>query len=110
MKIRITRAENIPVREGRSVRIGDDELAIFNLGDDRFVAVDNACPHRGGPLCDGIVSGETVVCPLHGWKISLETGHVLKPNVCVRVTTYPVSVEDGVIAVEIDKSKQDKAA
>jgi nitrite reductase (NADH) small subunit len=110
MKIRITRAENIPVREGRSVRIGDDELAIFNLGDDRFVAVDNACPHRGGPLCDGIVSGDTVVCPLHGWKISLETGHVLKPNVCVRVTTYPVSVEDGVIAVEIDKSKQDKAA
>lgn len=110
MKIRITHAENIPLREGRSIRIGDDELAIFNLGDDNFVAVDNACPHRGGPLCDGIVSGETVVCPLHGWKISLETGHVLKPNVCVRVTTYPVSVEDGVISVEIDKSKQEKAA
>jgi nitrite reductase (NADH) small subunit len=110
MKIRVTHAENIPLREGRSVRIGDDELAIFNLGDDHFVAVDNACPHRGGPLCDGIVSGDTVVCPLHGWKISLETGHVLKPNVCVRVTTYPVSVEDGVICVEIDKSKQEKAA
>ena len=57
--IRITSAEQIPLREGRSVRVDDVEIAIFNLGD-RFVAVDNACPHRGGPLCDGIVSGATV--------------------------------------------------
>jgi nitrite reductase (NADH) small subunit len=107
--IRVTRVENIPLREGRSVRIGDDEIAIFNLGD-RFVAVDNSCPHRGGPLCDGIVSGDTVVCPLHGWKISLDTGNVLKPEVCVRVETYPVSVEDGVILVQIEKGEQEKAA
>jgi len=102
--IRITPAENIPVREGRSVQIGEDEIAIFNLGD-RYLAIDNNCPHRGGPLCDGIVSGETVVCPLHGWKISLETGEVLKPDVCVRVGTYPVSVEDGVISVLFSKDK-----
>ena len=107
--IRITPAENIPVREGRSVQIGEDEIAIFNLGD-RYLAIDNNCPHRGGPLCDGIVSGETVVCPLHGWKISLETGEVLKPDVCVRVGTYPVSVEDGVISVFFGKSKDEKAA
>src|SRR5882724_6085384 len=50
--IRVTTTENIPLREGRCVQIGDEEIAIFNLGD-RFVAVDNACPHRGGPLCDG---------------------------------------------------------
>lgn len=108
--IRVTRAENIPLREGRSVQIGDRELAIFNLGDDRYVAVDNACPHRGGPLCDGIVSGDTVVCPLHGWKISLGTGGVLKPDICVRVETYPVTVEDGVISVQIETSKREKAA
>jgi nitrite reductase (NADH) small subunit len=107
--IRITRAENIPLREGRSVRIGDDEIAIFNLGD-RYLAVDNSCPHRGGPLCDGIVSGDTVVCPLHGWKISIETGGVLKPDVCVKVETYPVSVEDGVLSVRYEKSKEEKAA
>ena len=110
MKIRITRTENIPPREGRSVRIGDEEIAIFNLGDGHFAAIDNACPHRGGPLCDGIVSGDTVVCPLHGWRISLETGHVLKPDVCVRVETYAVSVEDGVISVEYEKNRKDKAA
>ncbi len=108
--IRVTRVENIPLREGRSVRIGDDEIAIFHLGEERYVAVDNNCPHRGGPLCDGIVSGETVVCPLHGWKISLETGHVLKPDICVRVETYPVSIEDGVISVQIENKKQEKAA
>jgi nitrite reductase (NADH) small subunit len=107
--IRITSVENIPLREGRSVRIGDDEIAIFNLGG-RYVAVDNSCPHRGGPLCDGIVSGDTVVCPLHGWKISLETGNVLKPEVSVRVETYPVLVEDGVIRVQVEKSAQEKAA
>ena len=107
--IRITQAENIPLREGRSVRIGDDEIAIFNLGD-RYLAVDNSCPHRGGPLCDGIVSGDTVICPLHGWKISLETGHVLKPDVSVRVETYPVTVEDGVVSVEYEKNRSDKAA
>ncbi len=102
--IRITHADNIPPREGRSVRLGDDEIAIFNLGD-RYVAVDNSCPHRGGPLCDGIVSGDTVVCPLHGWKISLDTGDVLKPDVCVKVGTYPVSVEDGILSVQYSKQK-----
>ncbi len=107
--IRITNAENIPLREGRSVRLGDDEIAIFNLGD-RYVAVDNSCPHRGGPLCDGIISGDTVVCPLHGWRISLDTGEVLKPDVCVKVGTYPVSVEDGVIRVLYSKQKEEQAA
>ena len=107
--IRITNVENIPLREGRSVRLGDDEIAIFNLGD-RYVAVDNSCPHRGGPLCDGMVSGDTVVCPLHGWKISLDTGEVLKPDVCVRVGTYPVSVEDGIIRVKYSKQQEEQAA
>ena len=107
--IRITRAENIPLREGRSVRLGDEEIAIFNLGD-RYVAVDNSCPHRGGPLCDGMVAGDAVVCPLHGWKISLDTGVVVKPEVCVKVGTYPVSVEDGVIRVLYSKQKEEQAA
>jgi nitrite reductase (NADH) small subunit len=106
--IRVTSTKNIPLREGRSVRIGNDEIAIFNLGD-RFAAVDNACPHRGGPLCDGIVSGKTVTCPLHGYKVCLDTGHIVKPEMPVRVETYPVRIEDGDIFVEMRK-KQEKAA
>ena len=64
-------------------------------------------------MCDGIVSGSTVVCPLHGWKISLDTGAVLRPEVCVRVETYPVKVIDGTIAVQLPAAKklqEEKAA
>jgi nitrite reductase (NADH) small subunit len=106
--IRVTRTESIPLREGRAVQIGDREIAIFNLGD-RFVACDNACPHRGGPLADGIVSGNTVVCPLHAYKICLDTGNVIKPDVCVRVDTYEVRVEDGVVLVALSEAEE-KAA
>jgi nitrite reductase (NADH) small subunit len=106
--IRVTETGNIPLREGRSVRIGEEEIAIFNLGESEFVAVDNACPHRGGPLCDGIVSGKVVTCPLHGYKVSLESGHVVKPDVAVKVNSYPVRVEDGVVLIKC--SKREKAA
>jgi nitrite reductase (NADH) small subunit len=94
---RITEVANIPAREGRAVTIGAQEFAIFNVGD-RFLAVDGRCPHKGGPLCDGIVSGDTVVCPLHAWKIGLTSGEVVRPagvGACVR--SYPVRVEDGIV-------------
>jgi nitrite reductase (NADH) small subunit len=112
--IRITNPESIPLREGRCVDLGDREIAIFNLGEDKLVAIDAACPHRGGPLCDGIVTGSgapslagspvvgnAVVCPLHGWKIDLETGRVLKPEVSVRVDTYEVRVKDRIVEIAI---------
>lgn len=106
--IRVTSTENIPLREGRAVRIGDQEIAVFNLGD-RFMACDNACPHRGGPLADGIVSGTSVVCPLHAYRVCLETGKVTKPDLCVRVDTYPVRVEDGVVLIAMPE-EQERAA
>jgi nitrite reductase (NADH) small subunit len=106
--VRVTTVDNIPLREGRAVRIDEDEIAIFNLGD-RFVACENSCPHRGGPLADGIVSGSTVVCPLHAYKLYLDTGNVLKPDVCIRVDTFPVRVENGVILVSLDNAEE-KAA
>ena len=76
--VRLASCDSIPLREGRAVRVAEREIAVFNLGD-RFLAVDNECPHRGGPLADGIVSGAAVVCPLHAWKIDLETGCVARP-------------------------------
>ena len=99
--IRITACQNIPPREGRAVIVGDREIAIFNLGD-RFLAVDNGCPHRGGPLCDGIVAGAAVVCPLHAWKVSLETGAVERPaDAAAGVRTYATRVDTGVVLVEL---------
>ena len=102
--VRITTTDNIPPREGRAVCLGTREIAIFNLGD-RFLATDNRCPHKGGPLCDGIVTGTSVVCPLHTWKISLETGAVERSGANagagMAINTYPVRVEDGVIVLEM---------
>jgi nitrite reductase [NAD(P)H] small subunit len=99
--VRITATENIPLREGRAVQVGDHVVALFNLGD-RFLAVENRCPHRGGPLSDGIVSAGTVVCPLHAWKIDLTTGSVTNQTEnpqCVK--TFPARVEGGVVFVEV---------
>jgi nitrite reductase (NADH) small subunit len=98
---RISPATDIPPREGRVVLAGDREIAIFNLGD-RFLAIDNRCPHKGGPLADGIVSGPSVVCPLHAWKVNLDTGSVERPAggaACVR--RYDVRVEDGIVSIAI---------
>lgn len=106
--IRVTEAKNIPLREGRAVRIGDDEIAIFNLGG-RFLACDNACPHRGGPLADGIVSGDTVVCPLHAYKVCLDSGNVVKPEVCVKVDTYDVREENGIVLIALERAQRQAA-
>jgi nitrite reductase (NADH) small subunit len=99
--IRITTADNVPPREGRAVKVGDREIAVFNLGD-RFLAVDNRCPHKGGPLADGIVAGNAAVCPLHAWRINLETGHVERPateHACVR--KYATKIEGDVVLLEV---------
>lgn len=99
--IRIAYCHDIPVREGRAVKFGNREIAIFNLGD-RFYAVDNRCPHKGGPLADGIVSGSTVVCPLHAWKMSLETGNGINgPSTSSCVETFRTRVEEGIVLLEL---------
>ena len=99
--IRIARCHDIPLREGRAVKVGNREVAIFNCGD-RFLAVENRCPHRAGPLADGIVSGTVVVCPLHAWKFSLETGegvNAVSASSCVQ--TFRTRVEHGVVFLEV---------
>ena len=99
--IRVTTIDSIPRREGRAVRLGELELAVFNLGD-RYVTVENRCPHAGGPLADGIVSGCAVVCPLHAWRVRLDTGAVERPggaSACVQ--TYDTRVEGNVVLVQV---------
>lgn len=102
--IRVSAVDAIPVREGRVVTLAGQEIAIFNLGE-RFLAVANRCPHKGGPLADGIVSGETVVCPLHAWKVNLLSGAVERPaNQAACVERYPVRVEDGIVSIAMAKT------
>ena len=106
--VRITPIENVPPREGRAVLIGSREIALFNLGPsaelgarDQFLATDNQCPHKGGPLCDGIVSGTTVVCPLHGQRFDLETGMPVLASQPACVATFSTRVENGIIFVDL---------
>jgi nitrite reductase (NADH) small subunit len=101
--VRVAYCEDIPLREGRAVVIDDREIAVFNLGD-KFLAVHNRCPHRGGPLADGIVTGESVVCPLHGWKVDLQNGNVQRPaETPAYVKTFATKVEAGTLLLEISE-------
>lgn len=102
---RITAVENVPPKEGRSVNVAGREIAIFNLGD-RFAAIENECPHQGGPLCDGIVSGTTVVCPLHGWRFDLDTGLATRASLPACVAVYPARIEDGIILIDVGAGRR----
>ena len=114
--IRVTTTASIPRREGRAVTVGGRELAIFNLGPStapgagpstglgggpRFLAVENRCPHLGGPLSDGIVNGCQVVCPLHAWKVRLDTGAVDRPGTAACVRTFPTRVDGDTVLVQL---------
>lgn len=99
--IRVTPLQSIPLREGRAINLGGHEIAIFNLGD-RALAIENRCPHRGGPLSEGMLSGGMVVCPLHAWKVCLSTGSVTKPSeTAACVSTFKTCLEDGMIYVAL---------
>lgn len=87
---KVASKNTIPVQEGRRVYFKDREFALFNLGDE-WMAIDNQCPHKKGPLADGILAGKAVFCPLHNWKISLKTGCALTQGQG-SVKVYPTKV------------------
>jgi nitrite reductase (NADH) small subunit len=64
----------IPPGEGRNFEMGGQKIAIFRNRADQVFAVQATCPHKGGPLADGLLGGSTLVCPLHAWKFELTTG------------------------------------
>ncbi|MET1032099.1 nitrite reductase small subunit NirD [Domibacillus tundrae] len=92
-KVRIASIQDLPEKMGKTVRVGELELAVFKLGNGKVTAIENRCPHKGGVLAEGIVSGEHVFCPMHDWKICTTDGQVQAPDVgCV--STYKVVVEN----------------
>lgn len=100
---RVSPADAIPVKEGRTVQFQNYSVAVFNLGGE-FRATDSVCPHRGGPLADGIVAGNAVFCPLHNWKINLENGCALSGGTG-QIKTFPVKVMDGQIYVAFEEAQ-----
>ena len=79
--IEIGGLSDIPRRGARRVSLSGIQVAVFRTADDEIFALVDRCPHRGGPLSEGIVSGRTVACPLHNWVIELESGEAKAPDV-----------------------------
>jgi nitrite reductase (NADH) small subunit len=88
--------DSIPRLGSRTVKTPGGSIAIFRTAEDEVFALDDRCPHKAGPLSQGIVHGRRVTCPLHGFVIELATGTAVAPDEgCT--ATHSVRVEDGTI-------------
>ena len=98
--MQVVALEEVPMLGSRVVEAGELEVALFRTAGDMIFAIKNACPHKGGPLSEGIVHGTSVTCPLHNWKIDLASGEALGPDQgCAN--TFPVKIENGQIYIEL---------
>jgi nitrite reductase (NADH) small subunit len=93
--------DEVPVGEGRTFAVDGDQIAVFRLRDGSLRAIDAVCPHRGGPLADGLADDRVVVCPLHGHTFDMCTGSETGGN-DMSVRSYPVSAVDGTILITTD--------
>ncbi|WP_221565794.1 nitrite reductase small subunit NirD [Alkalihalobacillus sp. TS-13] len=92
-RIHVADVDNLPEKLGKSVKVRNYDIALFKLSNGVIRAIENSCPHKGGALSQGIISGESVYCPLHDWKICTEDGKAQKPDEgCVK--TFKVEIKD----------------
>ena len=78
--IEVGMLDDIPRQGARVVRRADGDIAVFRTLEDEVFALRDRCPHKGGPLSQGMVHGHKVTCPMHDWKISLDTGLAVAPD------------------------------
>jgi len=91
--------DEIPVRGARRFRTSMGEIAVFRTSSEAVYAIDNQCPHKKGPLSEGIVHDSAVTCPLHNWVIDLQSGQARGADSgCVK--TYPTKVAEGRVLVK----------
>jgi nitrite reductase (NADH) small subunit len=94
---------DIPRQGARVVRTPQGDIAVFRTIDDEVFALRDKCPHKGGPLSQGIVHGKRVACPLHDWKIHLDTGSAVAPDEgCA--ASFPVRVEGDKVLLSLNPS------
>jgi nitrite reductase/ring-hydroxylating ferredoxin subunit len=97
--LKVAEVGDLKPGEGKTVIAGDRELALFNV-DGKFFAIDNVCPHRGGPMGEGVLEGNVAVCPWHGWRFDVTNG--TSPVVkTATVDTFEVMVEGTDVKVKI---------
>ncbi len=97
---RICRFEELTPLGARVVKSAHGNIAVFRNAEDEVFALLDKCPHKGGPLSQGIVFGRKVACPLHGWNIGLNDGKAVAPDIgCAR--SFAVKVENGQVWLEV---------
>ena len=99
----ICRIDDIPKLGARKVtRQSGGDIAVFRTADDKVFALLDKCPHKGGPLSQGIVFGESVACPLHNWTIGFNDGCAAAPDVgCVQ--KFSVKVDGDMVSLDLDE-------
>ena len=97
--IKLGQIESIPLGQGRCFVVGEQEIAVFRQRDGRWFASQNRCPHRQGPLAEGVVGAGKVICPLHAHKFNLQTGVGSEPQECVKI--FKVQEDGGEILLEV---------
>ncbi len=102
MWVDIGALEDIPRQGARVVKTVQGCVAVFRTATDAVFATDDRCPHKGGPLSEGIVHGASVTCPLHAWVFSLETGQAQGADEGA-VATYPLRVEAGRLLLDASR-------
>lgn len=99
--IAIGSVEDIPMRGARCVNTPQGRIAVFRTADDKVFAIEDQCPHKQGPLSQGIVHGNAVTCPLHNWVISLETGKAQGADEGA-ARTIPVKIESDRLLIALE--------
>jgi nitrite reductase (NADH) small subunit len=105
MEITLGMISSVPPGEGRAFQVGSDQIAVFHTRGGQIFATQARCPHRGGPLADGLLGGNVLICPLHGRKFDLRTGDALAtPDAeACGLRTYGARVDSaGRILVKMD--------
>lgn len=98
--IEVGSLEDIPKLGARVVKSTNGNIAVFRTAEDKVFAIKDECPHKQGPLSQGIVHGNKVACPLHDWKIHLDSGNAVAPDEgCA--ATYPVKMEGNTIMLSL---------
>jgi len=99
--VQIGRLSDIPKRGARRVKYGEVVIAVFRTADNRIFALEDRCPHKQGPLSQGIIHDDCVTCPLHNWVFSLETGEAQGADEG-RTTVFPVKLDGDEIHLDLN--------
>lgn len=100
---------DVPLLGARLVKTSKGCIAVFRTAESQAFAIEDKCPHKTGPLSQGIVHDKSVTCPLHNWVISLETGKALGADVG-EVRTFPLKVEGGRLLLDLSVKAESAAA